>query len=114
MGHVPCSEIQKAANHLLHKLTEQEHIRYSNTYYDGSKEQELRLRQEMQLDLDDTIPALLVDLAVYQLENIGWVEKQELECRLCDGEPDYTIALTLDGRRASSMGEPFNADHQVL
>lgn len=116
MGTVPATEIQKAADHLLGQLRDRGEVVYSTTYFDGSDVQEHRLHREMQIEpgTGGASPAILIDIAVYQLENAGWVEKEELNETLVDGEPDYKILFTAEGRRALAVGELFQADHEVL
>lgn len=118
MGSISRFSIQKAADHLLRVLLEQKTVRYSESYYDGSDEQESRLVEEMGLDPSlgswGPSPAILIDQAVWQLENLGWVEVDELDDRLCDGEQDYSIELTRLGRRELVNGVSFEAEDQVL
>ena len=114
MGTVSATEIQKAADRLLRILVEQGRLRYSTDYYDRSDEQEEQLCDEMQIDGRGTTPAVLIDLAVCQRENIEGVEKEELDQVLADGETDYTTELTPDGKTALATGARFEADHEVL
>jgi hypothetical protein len=103
MGWYPGHIIEKAAAFLMDELVQRSPRRYSE-YYDGEDKTHDHLREVLGLE-DDQHPAELgLDLACFVLENEGLVEKDQVNEKLADGDPDYTIALTAAGRRFHSAG----------
>lgn len=96
MGSVYHEDIERAGKYLLSLLRQYGQVQYLELY-DGSDEAHQRLLQNIGAD-EREHPELLMDLAAYQLEEMGIVERVELDERLVDGEPDYLVMLTDDGR----------------
>lgn len=75
-------------------------VRYS-LFYDGTEDTSQKLAKAIGIadkDRDWYCAEHVIDLAVFELEEQAIVEKKELPTSLPDGEPDYEIALTEQGR----------------
>lgn len=103
MGMSPDSAIRDAGEYLLNRLLQSTSLPYS-TFYDGSDATADQL--ERSLGLEDTWYSAeqLIDLAVSQLEYQGIVRTETLTTKLADGEDDYLIELTADGRKKLASG----------
>jgi hypothetical protein len=99
MGWVYAGNIEKAVRHLLPILETEKCVRYSR-FYDGTDECHEGLNASLGVD-DYDCAELLMDLAAYQLEELGIVRRVDLEEKLSDGETDYRIELV--------TGAPTNA-----
>jgi hypothetical protein len=106
MGFAPGEMIEKAGRHLLTVLKEEGQVRYSR-FYDGSEDTHEGLLHAFGLTSDWYLPELLMDLAVYQLARGGVVRTTKVPDRLADGENDYLIELTEEGRGFLVSGEEF-------
>ena len=112
MGSAYHKHIEGAGKYLLTVLMRRSEVQYSE-FFDGSDEAH-RLLLENIGSPDVDYPELLMDLAVYQLEDLGIVEKFELDERLVDGEPDYVIILTDEGRMLLEDGFVPTYEDMVL
>src|SRR5690242_5652653 len=82
-------------------------IPYSR-FYDGTVETAKALNRTLGLDENDWLPNEgLMDLAVAELEDAGFVKTEELPDILADGEADYQVSLTDTGRAFVDGGELF-------
>ena len=112
MGYVYAGSIQKAGEHVLSLLKGKPTIRYSEHFYDGSEETEARLRETLDVDEYESVENL-VDVAVWQLEKMGYVTTTILDSEMADGEKDYEISLSQSGIKMIEDGtEPryFDVD----
>jgi hypothetical protein len=91
MGHVYAHNIEKAVRFLLPILQSEKCVNYSR-FYDGTGECHDKLSATLEVD-DYDCAELLMDLAAYQLEELGIVRRIDLEAKLADGENDYRIEL---------------------
>ncbi len=113
MGYSYANHIEKAGRHLLGILMAEGSVRYSR-FYDGEDETHEALLRGMgygpALDgtaEDDYVPECperLMDLAVAQLERQLVVKTTDLEDLLADGNEDYLIELTDEGRSHLELG----------
>ena len=89
---------RSAGKYLLDRLLDATKLPYS-TFYDGTDATHDQLTKSVGLEDDGWYsPEHLVDLAVYELEEQGIIETEELATTLEDGENDYLIRLTTEGR----------------
>jgi hypothetical protein len=103
---IPGRLTTKAAEYLLSILADEPFIRYSK-FYDGEESTETALRQGMGISDDDAdlySAEALMDDAVWQLAELGFVESEILPDLLSDGEPDYAIRLTTSGTEFLASG----------
>src|SRR6266496_3402943 len=104
MGYSSADAIQGAGKYLLDRLLEAPKLPYS-TFYDGTDATHEQLTEAVGLEDDGWYsPEHLVDLAAYELEEQGIVSIQELTSKLADGENDYLIELTAEGRKKILSG----------
>lgn len=98
MAEVYAEQLINPGRYLLSLLRESPSIRYSEYFFDGTKELAEKLPQLMGVEdhLARQAP-ILVDLAVWQLAEQSFVQKTELEELMSDGEKDYRIELTEAG-----------------
>ena len=100
MGYVAASSIEKAIRYLLPILQTETWVKYSR-FYDGTDKCHDMLSASLGVD-DFDCAELLMDLAAYQLEELGIVRRVDLEEKLSDGENDYRIEL-VDGAPTGSI-----------
>ncbi len=97
--------ILKAARFLLNELNESETVCYSK-YYDGEEKTNESLRIEMEIkegEFSYDLPYwCLIDFAVIQLNEQGIVDVTDLKSFLLDGEHDYSITITVKGKKVLS------------
>ena len=109
MGCVSAERIDRAVPVIFQKLQGNGIFLYSEIY-DGSE----RTHQELNMNLgadDHHCPAeILVDLAVFQLENAGFLETEPLGTKLADGENDYRVTITQKGRKFVKSGKIFRCE----
>ena len=97
MGYTAAHCIEAGALLLLSILEEKRQVDYS-TFYDGTDETADDLRKRLGLEDDWYSAENVIDLAATQLSEQGLVALRDLETKLADEEPDYTITLTARGR----------------
>jgi len=106
MGAQPAHLIEKAAMYLLSVLMTTEVIDY-DYFYDGEERTWLRLIEGLGIpcaDADWYCAEALIDNAAYELEEQGIVRCEWLVSTLVDGEPNYRIILTAEGKDKLSQG----------
>jgi hypothetical protein len=104
MGYSAASAIEGAGKYLLDRLLAATKLPYS-TFFDGTDATHDQLTKSVGLEDDGWYsPEHLVDLAVYELEEQGIIETEELTTALEDGEHDYLIQLTEEGRKKLACG----------
>jgi len=106
VGYVTAEQIQKAGDYLLKKMAEDGILIYSDIY-DGTNECHELLTQAMKLEHERSLAEILVDLAVWEFETEGLIERTEFDESLADGESNYGLELTHDGRRFIADGTCF-------
>lgn len=107
MGYTSADKIANGAALLLGILSKESPIRYSR-FYDGSEETFHKLAVALGLkENDEDRGPGIIDLAVFELVQQGVVETRKLEEPLADGEKDYEIKLTEDGRRRNMADLKF-------
>lgn len=94
---------QRAGDHLLGLLKSEGRVCYSR-FYDGSDEAARRLREVCGCTSDIVSAELLMDIAAGQLEEQGVARLVTLHNRLADGENDYAIELTDEGKALLESG----------
>ena len=118
MGYVSVHNVKKAGDYLLRVLLDSGEVRYSR-FYDGTDETQAAVLKGMGFpeegeDYEPESPELLLDLAAYELERQGFVRITMLDTKLADGEPDYLIELTEQGREKLAQGkEPLFRDFDL-
>jgi hypothetical protein len=106
MGDRPAHLIEKAAMYLISVLMTTEVIDY-DYFYDGEEKTFLRLIEGLgitRVDADWYCAEALMDNAVYELEEQGMVRREWLASTLVDGEPNYRIILTAEGKEKLCQG----------
>lgn len=103
MGTFPADYIEQAGKFLLDRLLAAGKLPYS-TFFDGTDETHEQLVKSIGLEDDYYAPEHLLDLAAYELEEQEIVEREPLTERLVDGEEDYLITLTPEGRKKINAG----------
>src|SRR5687767_7963602 len=98
MGYMHAEHVGKAGHYLLAGLNEEGAIRYSR-FYGGSDDAAETLRRACGFENEMDAAECTMDVAVGQLEAAGVVKTTHLADKLADGEPDYQIELTPEGRR---------------
>jgi hypothetical protein len=98
---------QAAGDHLLGLLRTEGSLRYSR-FYDGSDKTHEALLRGMGLGEDHCdSPEWAMDTAVAQLEKAGLVATRTTADLLADGNRDYEISLTDEGRAFLAEGKSF-------
>jgi hypothetical protein len=105
MGYVSGEMIERAGRYLLSILKDTPRIQYSEYFYDGSDAMHEQLMEALGLEDDWYSAEGLVDDAAGQLEIMGLVEITMLKETMADGEQDYVIALTDNGKKSAASGE---------
>lgn len=97
------------ARYILSLLRDTSAIRYSEHIYDGSMARHERLLKEIQLDDPNDGHSIesLIDEALDQLEEQGLLLVKELNTKLVDGDNDFLIELTFDGREVLTNKRSF-------
>jgi hypothetical protein len=111
MGFSYDHDVERAGLYLLGLLKSEGRVRYSR-FYDGTDETyEAIIRAMGYPEEGDSYlpecPEHLIDLAAWQLETGGIVKITPLAEKLADGEQDYTIELTEEGRQFLERGDRF-------
>lgn len=113
MGWVNGSNIKPVGDYLLRLLADKGSVRYGEEFYDFSEAQEQRLRQALGIGPDEDYeddqhyPPIYADFAAGQFSRKGLVQLENLPETLPDGDPDYKISLTKQGRAFVSAGCAF-------
>jgi hypothetical protein len=97
MGYIPTEPIQQAGLHLLSVLRADKSVRYSR-FYDGRDETHDLLCHALGLEDEWYSAEGLMDVAAAQLHIAGIVTIASLPEHMVDGEHDYTITLTEEGK----------------
>jgi hypothetical protein len=97
MGYIPSGPIQQAGLYLLSVLRADKSVRYSR-FYDGRDETHDLLCQALGLNDDWYSAEVLMDVAADELCNAGIITIASLPELMSDGEHDYTITLTDEGK----------------
>ena len=111
MGYVYADYITRGAEVVLSVIADTERVAYSY-FYDGTEERCSSLARELGTEDDMVSAELVIDLAVGQLSDAGWVVTNELTTKLADDEFDYEIVLTRKGKTALTSGLKFKG-HDV-
>ena len=98
MGHLYKHNIKPGGVHVLSLLHSEKVIRYSR-FYDGTTETQEAVAKAVGSDYPEEV-AILMDIAIGQLTDHGYVSVTLLSEKLADGEPDYEIRLTPLGVQA--------------
>lgn len=106
MGYCPAEPLTNGARLVLDALKESERVAYSY-FYDGTDARDQFLMVELGLEDDFYGVASLIDFSVTQLEEAGLVTTRDLDTTLADGEPDYEIRLTPQGKQLLASGATF-------
>lgn len=112
MGYVYADYLKPASKYLLTVLKDEGSVRYNeNFYFDGKEDRLESLRKAMGFTDEDpqdiSYPPIIIDWAVGQLESKGLVTTEQLPELLSDGDHDYSITLTEQGRVFIESGEEF-------
>jgi hypothetical protein len=97
MGYLPSEPIQQAGRYLLAVLRAEQPVCYSR-FYDGLDETHELLCHALGLEDDWYSAEVLMDEAAAQLDDAGIVTIASLPGLLIDGQHDYTITLTDQGK----------------
>jgi len=106
MGYVSAEQIQKAGDYLLKIMAKDGNLIFSDIY-DATDECHELLVQAMKLEHERCPAEILVHLAVWELETEGLIERTEFDESLPDGETNYGVELTRNGRRFIADGKHF-------
>jgi hypothetical protein len=116
MGFFPGRIIENAVHFLLRELSARSEMRYSEMF-DGTDETHRRLGRACDMnpeDAEDYGVELAIDLAVWEMENEGFLEKEDLEETLADGEQDYNIRITPEGEAFALSGKRHRSPGRTL
>lgn len=100
------SSIERAGRYLLGRLRDSPEIPFSE-FFDGSLRTQSRLVDGIDLP-DDAVdwpyPERLMEHAIYQLEEQGFIKTERLTSKLRDGTPDFVVHWAPRGREMLSAG----------
>lgn len=111
MADHPVQLVARAGTLILDLLKEAPSVRYSVFYGDTKGQEEWLVKEICETDeevrrFEEETPSI-VDSAVYQLEQLGIVETENLNNELIDGFHDYRISLTPTGKSHIERRSPI-------
>src|SRR5262249_31175201 len=99
--------LERAARYLMGLLKTEPVIRYSR-FHDGTVETAKALNRTLGLEENGWLPGHgLMNWAICKLEAAGLVMTEELPVILVDGDTDYDVRLTDEGRAFIDQGRVF-------
>lgn len=107
MGMMYAKHIEQAADYLIRILLAEGSVPYSR-FYDGTEETALKLAEGMGMSPEDAewyCAPNIMDEAAATLAAEGYVKLTDLDEKLADDEPAYTIELLEEGRAMLGDGK---------